>query len=201
MVSLPGLLWEMNRGFTTTFLKRKGNPFSGSMIEVFSPRNFIQLPLLDGHGLLGHVQHPDSEVASPGGNSKLLFTATSSHIFVGKSSNGAKANGHRVLVLHDNVRLHTSCQTAQTLPSLRFSILPHPPYSPDLAPSGYVLFDKTKDPLFSCQFPNDGDLHSSAHESVCTISKDWFAASVRKLPESWQQCIDLSGEYVECADV
>jgi hypothetical protein len=31
--------------------------------------------------------------------------------------------------------------------------------------------------------------------------KDWFAAFIRKLPERWQWCSDLSGEYVECAKV
>jgi hypothetical protein len=37
--------------------------------------------------------------------------------------------------------------------------------------------------------------------AVRTVLKDWFAASIRKLPERWQQCMGLSGEYAQCAEV
>lgn len=31
--------------------------------------------------------------------------------------------------------------------------------------------------------------------------KNWFPASIRKLPERWQWCTALSGEYVVYAEV
>jgi histone-lysine N-methyltransferase SETMAR len=36
---------------------------------------------------------------------------------------------------HDNVRPHTSAATSAAIHSIRFEVVPHPPYSPDLAPS------------------------------------------------------------------
>lgn len=33
---------------------------------------------------------------------------------------------------------------------------------------------------------------------MLTIPKDWFAASIKKLPEVWKWCIVLSGDYVKC---
>ncbi|GFT24873.1 histone-lysine N-methyltransferase SETMAR [Trichonephila clavipes] len=40
----------------------------------------------------------------------------------------------------DNARPHTSLVTRQKLLQLEWDTMPHPPYSPDLAPSDYYLF-------------------------------------------------------------
>jgi hypothetical protein len=48
---------------------------------------------------------------------------------------------------------------------------------------------------------NKDDLKNSVFESMHTVPKDWFAVSTRMLLERWQQCIDLSGEDVQCAYV
>ena len=40
-----------------------------------------------------------------------------------------------VLLQHDNARPHTSAQTQDVIRELGFTQIPHPPYSPDLAPS------------------------------------------------------------------
>src|SRR5258705_3931331 len=52
-----------------------------------------------------------------------------------------------VLLQHDNARPHTSAYTMSNIASLGFQPTPHPPYSPDLAPSDYHLFGAMKKPL------------------------------------------------------
>lgn len=49
-------------------------------------------------------------------------------------------NRKGVVFHQDNARPHTSLVTRQKLLQLGWDILPHPPYSPDLAPSDYYLF-------------------------------------------------------------
>ena len=48
---------------------------------------------------------------------------------------------HKDVIFHqDNARPHTSLVTRKKLLELGWEVMPHPPYSPDLAPSDYHLF-------------------------------------------------------------
>jgi transposase len=48
---------------------------------------------------------------------------------------------HRnVLLLHDNVRVHSAAVTIEAVRQLKFELLAHPPYSPDLAAMGYHVW-------------------------------------------------------------
>jgi hypothetical protein len=49
-----------------------------------------------------------------------------------------------VCFFQDNARPHTAALTMSTLLKLKWDVLPHPPYSPDLAPSDYHLFGPMK---------------------------------------------------------
>jgi histone-lysine N-methyltransferase SETMAR len=45
----------------------------------------------------------------------------------------------KALLHHDNARPHTSLHTREAITKLQWTVLPHPPYSLDLAPSDYHL--------------------------------------------------------------
>ncbi|PIO52594.1 hypothetical protein TELCIR_26099, partial [Teladorsagia circumcincta] len=50
------------------------------------------------------------------------------------------ANRYGPLVLHDNARPYVSQIVFQELNELGIEVLPHPPYSPDLAPTDFHFF-------------------------------------------------------------
>ena len=50
----------------------------------------------------------------------------------------------QVLLLHDNARPHSALRTQEAIQKLGWTTLPHPPYSPDLAPSDFHLFGTMK---------------------------------------------------------
>ena len=77
-------------------------------------------------------------------------------------------NGVRngTLLQHDNARPHTSAATRDVIQRLGFSVLPHPPYSPDLAPSDFHLFPKLKGHLKG--------QHFSCDEEVKSAGRKWF---------------------------
>ena len=64
----------------------------------------------------------------------------------------------RVLLLHDNARPHTGAYTVDTLRALKFEVLKHPPYSPDLAPSDFHLFGPLKEHMRGQKFADDNEV-------------------------------------------
>ncbi|KFD50361.1 hypothetical protein M513_08743 [Trichuris suis] len=52
-----------------------------------------------------------------------------------------------VLFHHDNALAHSSRTVRTVLREFRWEVIPHPPYSPDVAPSDFFLFSKLKEHL------------------------------------------------------
>ena len=46
----------------------------------------------------------------------------------------------KIILLHDNIRPHVATPIKTYLETLKWEVLPHPPYYPDIAPSKYHLF-------------------------------------------------------------
>ena len=46
----------------------------------------------------------------------------------------------KVILQYDNARLHVSQMVKAYLETPKWEVLPHPPYSPDIAPTDYHLF-------------------------------------------------------------
>jgi histone-lysine N-methyltransferase SETMAR len=71
---------------------------------------------------------------------------------------------HGVILQHDNTRPHAATMTKVAIQELDWKILPHPPYSPDLASSDYHLF-RSLSPTFCAEFPSTMR-HSSKIDST-----------------------------------
>lgn len=75
--------------------------------------------------------------------------------------------------------------------------LRHPPYSPDLAPSDFWLFDTLKNTLQGRQFSSKSSLGLAVYQSLKHISKDSYKTCFENWVELWQKCLDKEGDYVE----
>jgi transposase len=65
---------------------------------------------------------------------------------------------HGVILQHDNASPHTANMTKAAIQELDWEILPHPPYSPDLAPSHHHLFRALSN--ICAEFPSTTTLSS-----------------------------------------
>jgi len=70
------------------------------------------------------------------------------------------------LLHHNNARPHCSAQTQDAMTSLKFKVVPHPPYSPDLAPSDFWLFPKLKETLKGQHFSSDAEVEAAANQKL-----------------------------------
>jgi len=96
-----------------------------------------------------------------------------------------------VCLLHDNARPHTATATVSNIEELRFESIPHPPYSPDLAPLEFHVFGPLKDALSGTQFRDDDEVRSVVHEWLRTRPKEFFSRGIYTLVKRWLKFIEL----------
>jgi histone-lysine N-methyltransferase SETMAR len=102
----------------------------------------------------------------------------------------------KVRLLHDNARPHVSKVTRQKLEELGWELLPHPSYSPDLAPSDYHLFRSLRNHLLEKHFDDEAHLKSDLESFLQSLSKKFFEDGILDLPKRWEYVVDNNGIYV-----
>ncbi|EGI70754.1 Mariner Mos1 transposase, partial [Acromyrmex echinatior] len=94
-----------------------------------------------------------------------------------------------VILQHDNARPHVVKVIKTYLETLKWEVLPHPPYFPDVAPSDYHLFRSMAHDLLA-------DQHFQSYEEVKNWIDSWIASKddqffrgIRMLLERWEKVV------------
>ena len=103
----------------------------------------------------------------------------------------------KVRLLHDNAELHSAKITRQTLDKFRWEVLPHPPYSPCLAPSDYHLFRALHNDIHEKQFDDQEELRTYLDTFFKAKSLKFYEDGIMDLPRRWEQVIDSDGAYID----
>jgi [histone H3]-lysine36 N-dimethyltransferase SETMAR len=106
----------------------------------------------------------------------------------------------RPLLQHDNARPHTARMTMAAIADLRWELLPHPAYSPDLAPSDYHLFSELKKPLRGHRYENLNQMKRAINEWILGTPGEFFERGLKHLVDRWNRCITMNGSYIEKFD-
>jgi histone-lysine N-methyltransferase SETMAR len=72
-------------------------------------------------------------------------------------------------------------------------VLPHPEYSPDLAPSTYHLFRSTEHYLREKIYENGEDIRKDTDEFFPSKDASFYHQGIEQLPARWQKVIDSNG--------
>ena len=102
-----------------------------------------------------------------------------------------------VRLLQDNAPVHNSHVAQTEARSCGYEILPHPPYSPDLAPSDFHLFPSMKSFLKGKRFTNDESLISEVNAWFQTQPPEFYRIGLQNCIKRWEKCVSLAGVYVE----
>ena len=102
----------------------------------------------------------------------------------------------KVLLLHDNARPHVAKVVSRKIEQLGWQVLPHPPYSPDLAPTDYHLFRSLSNYLRGKQFDDLNELKSSINTFFYSKTPEFYASGINQLRDRWASVIDSEGEYI-----
>ncbi|XP_036336279.1 histone-lysine N-methyltransferase SETMAR-like [Rhagoletis pomonella] len=103
----------------------------------------------------------------------------------------------KILFHHDNAPSHSSWKTQEKINELGYELLPHPPYSPDLAPSDFFLFPNMKKWLGGKRFVSNSEVIAATNTYFEGFEKTYFREGINMLEKRWKKCIDLKGDYVE----
>jgi histone-lysine N-methyltransferase SETMAR len=87
--------------------------------------------------------------------------------------------------------------TVAAIQDLSFECLPHPLYSPDLAPSDFHVFGPLEEAMGGKSFKSDEEVHQAVHEWLRSQPKDFFSRGIHALPKHWNTCMVCNGDYVE----
>ncbi|PNF42617.1 hypothetical protein B7P43_G01293 [Cryptotermes secundus] len=98
---------------------------------------------------------------------------------------------------HDNARPHTAYIVREFLAKNKMAVVPHPPYSPDLAPCDFFLFPKMKIKLKGRRFDTVEEIQAETHTVLNTLTKKDFQDAFEKWQKRWDRCMRSQGDYFE----
>ena len=101
-----------------------------------------------------------------------------------------------VLLQQDNARVHTCKIAMDTVERNGYELIPHPAYSPDLAPSDFFLFPNLKKDIRGLHFQSDEEVVTAVEEWVNGKDPDFFSSGLMALEHRWSKCITLEGNYI-----
>jgi len=103
----------------------------------------------------------------------------------------------KLFLHHDNAPSHTSVAVREFLAQNKITMLPHPPYSPDLAPCDFFLFPKLKTHLKGHNFGIVENVQAAATRALNNISSEDFLHCYEEWQQCWNCCIRLQEAFFE----
>ena len=93
-------------------------------------------------------------------------------------------------------RGHTPPKPQQKkIKDLKWSLLEHPPYSPDLAPSDFHLFRSLQHFLAGKRFLREQAIRRALTRFFASKTPEFYRRGIEKLPKRWEKAVEEGGKY------
>ena len=80
---------------------------------------------------------------------------------------------------------------------LKYKLLLHALYSPNLVPSDYFIFQNLKKWLGGQIFANNEKVESAVNGYFKKLNGSHYKQGIETIEHRWEKCIELKGDYVE----
>ena len=88
---------------------------------------------------------------------------------------------------HDNAPAHTALSVRECLATKQITVLEHPAYSLDLAPSDFFLFPKIKEIFKGSHFDDTDDIRSNTTAALKAIPQNQFQNCFEEWTRHWHR--------------
>ncbi|XP_025155877.1 histone-lysine N-methyltransferase SETMAR-like [Harpegnathos saltator] len=106
------------------------------------------------------------------------------------------AKQKNIVFHYDNTRPHTSMQIQCKLKELKWDLLLHPPYSPDIVPSDYHLFRSLQKSLNNRKFTSFHNLQNYISSFFDEKPATFYEKGIQMLPDQWRKIVENNGNYL-----
>ncbi|KAG5319660.1 MOS1T transposase, partial [Pseudoatta argentina] len=93
------------------------------------------------------------------------------------------------------LRPHVAKPEKAYLETLKWEVLPHPLYSPDIAPSDFHLFRSMAHGLADRRFHSYEEAQKWIDSWIASKDMSFFRRGIHVLPESWEKVVSSDGQY------
>jgi histone-lysine N-methyltransferase SETMAR len=101
------------------------------------------------------------------------------------------------LLHHDNAPCHAALSVREFLAKHSITVVPHLPYSPDLAPCEFFLFPRLKITLEGKRFQDVAEIQLKTIRQLQAIPKQAYQICIKKWKDHWNRCTQSGGSYFE----
>jgi len=98
---------------------------------------------------------------------------------------------------HNNAPARTALSVQQFLAKNNMTVIPRPPYSPDLVPCNFFPFPHMKGQMKGKRFADTSRVKKKTLEVLKNISTEEFQKCFQQWEKRWYKCIESKGEYFE----
>ena len=102
-----------------------------------------------------------------------------------------------LILHHDNAPAYMALCVREFLATKQITVLEHPVYSPDLAPSDFFLFPKIKEILKGRHFDDNDDIRINTAAGLNAIPQNQLQNCFEGWTRRWHRCVASLREYFE----
>ena len=153
----------------------------------------VMYTIFDAYGPVCQICAPKGQTITGNFYATIVLPEIQKHYFKRRSATGLKG----IKLLHDNARPHKSKEVKETIAAMGLEELEHPPYSPDLAPCDFWLFDGLKRHLAGSVFEEDVQIERAIRLYLRDITQEEYKKTFFKWIECLKLVIEQKGDYFE----
>ena len=103
----------------------------------------------------------------------------------------------KILFHQDNAPCHKSVISMSKIYELGYQLLPHAPYSPDLAPSDFCLFPNKKKNYAGHKYATNSEAIEATNGYFERLEESAYRNAIKALEHRWTKCQQVEGDYIE----